>query len=58
MNPKFSFLIPHVFISILMKHIMWWQLGELMTDEILREFVIFRGFFPKDGKLLLGSYKE
>jgi len=35
MSPKFSFFIPHVLISILTEHIMWWQIEELMTDEML-----------------------
>ena len=35
MSPKFSFFIPHVFISNFMKHIIWWQVEKLMTDEYI-----------------------
>ena len=42
MSPKFSFFIPYVFIPIFMKHIMWWQVEELMTDELM----IWHTLFP------------
>jgi len=36
MSRRFSFFILHVVFKISKEHLMWWQMGELMTDEMRR----------------------